>query len=108
MSSIGAVFDVASPETRTFPIPFVSQHLAETTAITLPDGIRIPQLPKPADIESPFGCYTSLYRTEGSTITVTRTLVLSATGPLIEPAQYPAFRQFARAVKRDLRTQLVY
>ncbi|WP_240766230.1 DUF3857 domain-containing protein [Paraburkholderia flava] len=107
-SNIGAVFDVASPETRTFAIPFVAQHLAETTAITLPDGIRIPQLPKPADIESPFGRYTSLYRTEGSTITVTRTLVLSASGPLIEPAQYPAFRQFARAVKRDLRTQLVY
>lgn len=107
-SSIASAFDQCEPDTRDYAIPVAGRRVAETTVITLPDGIRITHVPKPARVVSPLGRYTSGYRIEGRTVTVTRELDITPSGPLVEPDRYPAFKQLATQVKRDLRNQLVY
>ncbi|RKP51065.1 DUF3857 domain-containing protein [Trinickia fusca] len=108
LSGISTAFEQCAATTRDFGMPVVSRHVSETTIVTLPDGVTIANLPKPADIESPFGSYASKYTRDGRTVTVTRTLDLALPGPVLEPEQYPAFRKMGLAVMRDLGTQLVY
>jgi transglutaminase-like putative cysteine protease len=109
---INGAFDQAGPETRRYPIAVPGRQVTETSIITFPAGVSIPRLPAPVDIESSFGTYSASYsasyRAEGSTVTVVRDLRLKPSGPLITPAYYAEFRKMARAVKRDLRAQLVY
>ncbi|WP_240162758.1 DUF3857 domain-containing protein [Paraburkholderia sp. Cy-641] len=107
-SGISTAFETIMVDTRDFAMPFPGRHVTETTTITLPEGITVPRLPRPAEIRSPLGTYTSSYQTDGRTVTITRNLDISLPTALIEPAQYPAFQQFGRAVRRDLRTVLVY
>jgi hypothetical protein len=108
VSGIAAAFEQDGPETRDFAMPVANREVTETTIITLPDGIEVPQLPKPANVVSPLGTYSSSYVADGRTITVTRKLVISLAGPLVTPDQYREYRKMGRAVQRDLRTQLVY
>ncbi len=105
---ISGTFIAAGPDTRKFPIAVPGRHLTEISIITLPAAIRVPRLPKPVSVSLPLGTYTATYRANGATVTVTRDLWLTPPGPVITPADYPAFRKLGLAVKRDLRTQLVY
>ncbi|WP_244111288.1 DUF3857 domain-containing protein [Burkholderia gladioli] len=111
INGIASTFDAAGLETRQTSIAMAARHVVETTIVTLAPGVRVPRLPKPVAIDSPLGSYRASYRQDGSdgaVVTVTRDLLLKPAGPLITPADYPAFRKFALAVKRELRTQLVY
>ncbi|KGE06918.1 transglutaminase [Burkholderia gladioli] len=111
INGIASTFDAAGLETRQTSIAIAARHVVETTIVTLAPGVRVPRLPKPVAIDSPLGSYRASYRHDGSdgaVVTVTRDLLLKPSGPLITPADYPAFRKFALAVKRELRTQLVY
>jgi transglutaminase-like putative cysteine protease len=108
VSGIAAAFEQDGPETRDFAMPVANREVTETTIITLPNGIEVPQLPKPANVVSPLVTYSSSYVADGRTITVTRKLVISLAGPLVTPDQYREYRKMGRAVQRDLRTQLVY
>ena len=105
---ISEAFDQAGPETRRYPIAVPGRHVTETSIITFPAGVSIPRLPAPVDFESSFGTYSASYQADGSTVTVVRDLQLKPAGPLITPAYYAEFRKMARAVKRDMRAQLVY
>lgn len=107
-SHIGTMFELAASETRAFAMPMASRQVTETTIITFPAGISIPVLPKPADIRSRWGIYTSTYQADNQTITVTRKLEFNLEAALIQPGDYPEFRKMALAIKRNLRTQLVY
>lgn len=107
-SNIASTFEAFGPETRDFAMPLVSRNVSETIQINLPDNMKVPNLPKPADITSQFGSYRSSYAANGQTITVTRVLNIALPGPLLQPEQYPEFRKMALAVMHDLRTQLVY
>ncbi|REG60956.1 transglutaminase superfamily protein [Paraburkholderia sp. BL6669N2] len=107
-SNIGAVFEDAGLEHRQFAMPLAGRHVTETTTIVWPDGITIPKLPSPATIVSSLGTYTSAYHMSGQTVTVVRSLKMASSGALLHSDQYPEFRAMARAVKRDLRSQLVY
>ncbi|MCR1767323.1 DUF3857 domain-containing protein [Burkholderia glumae] len=108
LEGISGTFMAAGPSTRQFPIVVPARHLTEISIITLPASIRVPRLPQPVSVSSPLGTYTASYRAKGATVTVRRELWLAPPGPVITPADYPAFRKLALAVKRDLRTQLVY
>jgi transglutaminase-like putative cysteine protease len=107
-SNIGAAFEDAGPERRQFAMPIAGRHVTETTTIVWPDSITLPKLPSAATIVSSLGTYTSAYHMSGQTLTVVRSLKMAPSGALLHPDQYPEFRTMARAVKRDLRSQLVY
>lgn len=106
--NIASTFEAFGPEKRDFAIPFPSRHIAETTIITLPDGVTVSALPKPVNIVSRFGSYSSSYEANGHTVTVTRNLTISIQGPLVQPDQYPEVRKMGLTVARDLRSQLLY
>jgi hypothetical protein len=89
-------------------MPYVGRRIDETTIIVFPEHITIPQLPSPTRISSPLGAYISSFQASGQTVTVTRQLELRLAGPLLDPVDYQHFREMARKIKRDLRTQLVY
>ncbi|TCW84102.1 transglutaminase [Burkholderia sp. SRS-46] len=107
-SSIRAALEQAGLPARAQAMPYVGRQVDEITVIVFPDHIAIPQLPSATRISSPLGAYSSSYQASGQTITVTRQLALRLAGPLLEPAHYLHFREMARQIKRDLRTQLVY
>lgn len=107
-SGIRAALEQAGLPARAYAMPYVGRLIGETTIIVFPDHIAIPKLPSATRISSPLGAYSSSYQASGQTITVTRQLELRLAGPLLEPAHYIHFREMARKIKRDLRTQLVY
>lgn len=107
-SSIRAALEQAGLPARSHSMPYVGRLIDETTIIVFPEHIAIPQLPSPTRISSPLGAYVSCFQASGQTVTVTRQLELRLAGPLLEPADYQQFREMARKIKRDLRTQLVY
>jgi len=107
-NSIAASFANFAPEARVYAMPWVNKHVTETITIKLPDDVKVPNLPKPAKITSPYINYESSYAANGQSIVVTRTLDIDMPTPLVQPDEYPALRKVALAVTRDLRTQLVY
>ena len=107
-SNIASTFEEFAPESRDFAMPFLSRRVTQTTIITLPDSVKVANLPKPVKIVSPYGMYASSYVADGHSITVTRDLTISMQSVLVQPDQYLELRKLALAVTRDMRTQLVY
>ncbi|KVR41926.1 DUF3857 domain-containing transglutaminase family protein [Burkholderia multivorans] len=107
-SGIRAALEQAGLPARARAMPYAGRQVDEITIIVFPDHVAVPKLPSATQISSPLGAYSSSYEASGQTVTVTRQLALRLTGPLLEPAHYPHFREMARKIKRDLRTQLVY
>ena len=54
------------------------------------------------------GSYESKVKTEGSTVTINRVLILDMPEPLLKPEEYAEFRAFGQAVTKDLRSQFIY
>jgi len=108
ISDIAAAFESCGPESRDFPVPLIGRDVSETIVINLPDGVKVPNLPKSVNIASQFGTYQSTYAAVGQTITVTRKFDLTLPGPLLQPDQYPELRKMAQTVMHDLRAQLIY
>ena len=107
-NSIAASFANFAPETRAYAMPWLNKHVTETITVNLPDDVKVPNLPKPTKISSPYVNYESSYLLNGQSIVVTRTLDVDLPGPLVQPDQYADLRKVALQVTRDLRTQLVY
>jgi transglutaminase-like putative cysteine protease len=107
-SNIAAAFDIFGPETRTLPIVYAGRKVTEAVHISLPAGVKISALPRPTKLTSSFGHYESSYSAEEQTVTVRRNLEIRLSSPLVPPADYPALRNMALGVMRDLRSQLMY
>lgn len=107
-SGIAVAFAPFGPATRESPLIFLGRHISETVQIDLPSGVKVSALPRPVQITSSFGTYSSAYAQTGQSITVTRSLDLTTHSALVEAAQYPELRKMALAVKRDLSAQIVY
>lgn len=107
-SSISVAFEPFGPTTRQSPLVFFGRHISEKVEINLPNDVKVASLPKPVQITSPFGTYTSDYSQTGQSITVTRTLDITTHSSLIDVGQYSELRKMALAVKRDIATQFMY
>lgn len=108
LSNISDMFSIASVEKRNFPIAVLGGYFEEITKLRLPDNIAPKFLPKPTTYTGAFGNYESHYSLEANTLLVRRVLNLTLAKPVIAPELYPDFREMARAISRDLRTQIVY
>ncbi|WP_158939318.1 DUF3857 and transglutaminase domain-containing protein [Burkholderia sp. S171] len=107
-TNIATTFELVGPNRRRFPLLFSGRHISETTTINLPEIVTVSSLPKPANIASTFGTYTSSYTASGRIITVTRTLDITMHSPYVEPDQWGELRKMALAIKHDLAAQIVY
>lgn len=63
----------------------------------LPAGFSAPGLPAPVQLQTPFGSFTLQWTRQGDELVARRELVLRA--PRVQVAEYPAFRDFAAAVR---------
>ncbi|SDG23472.1 DUF3857 domain-containing protein [Paraburkholderia phenazinium] len=105
---IAGAFDAFGPATREFPLVFLGRHISESIELDLPDGLKVASLPKPVQIASSFGSYASSYSQTGNVITLTRSLDITVSSPVVEPKDYPELRKMALAIKRDSLAQIVY
>ncbi len=108
LTSIGwSLMPFGAPK-RDFPLPFPNRSQSETLVINLPQQVPITALPKPVNLVTPFGSYTSHYTQTQDSITVERHFKTNFKTPLIAPEDYPAVRDFALGVMKDLRGQVIY
>ena len=107
-TGIAATFELLGPEQRTLPMPLVGKRVQEVVTLQLPPGLKPATLPKDTTLAWAHGRYQAKVSLAGATLTVQRSLELTLPGPLLQPADYPAFRAFGQQVMRDLRAQIVY
>lgn len=94
---VGVLARYAQLPSRVHPLVIPSASL-ETTQITvtLPPNMASPATPGNLNLTSPFGTFHASYQVRGGQLILDRSILLGAN--YIEPAQYPAFRQFGQAV----------
>ncbi|MGH9505496.1 MAG: DUF3858 domain-containing protein, partial [Terriglobales bacterium] len=94
---VGVLARYAQLPSRVHPLVIPSASL-ETTQITvtLPPNLASPATPGNLNLTSPFGTFHASYQVRGGQLILDRSILLGAN--YIEPAQYPAFRQFGQAV----------
>lgn len=107
-TNIAAAFEQPGLSQRTLPVPLQGRRVEETITLQLPETFKPTALPSGVQLKWAHGSYESKVKTEGSTVTITRVLLLAMPGPLLLPQDYDEFSSFGQAVMRDLRAQLVY
>ena len=108
VTGIAATFELLGPEQRQLPMPLVGRRVEETVTLQWPAGLKPNALPKGTQLSWAHGRYESKVSLSGTSLTINRVLELDLPGPLLQPQDYPAFRNFGQQVMRDLRAQLVY
>jgi len=108
LSNIASLFKAFGPATRDYAMPMPGLRMTETTIVALPPDIEVSHLPNPVAISSPLGRYTSRYALLGSTVTITRELVTTTQGGLLQPEQYRELRKIMLEAMRDLHGQIAY
>ncbi|MEQ1631751.1 MAG: DUF3857 domain-containing protein [Planctomycetota bacterium] len=92
------LLQLATETERTTPLVLgVPRGDERTVAYRLPQGYRPASLPARVEQQSPFGNFSMSWRLQGDQIVVERKLALSK--PRVEPADYPAFRDFVAALR---------
>jgi Domain of Unknown Function with PDB structure (DUF3858) len=108
LSNIASLFQTVGPKTRDYAMPMPSLRMTERTIVALPPDVKVSNLPGAVAISSPLGNYTSRYALIGNTVTITRELVITTQGGLVQPEQYPQLRKLMLGAMRDLRSQITY
>jgi transglutaminase-like putative cysteine protease len=108
LSNIASLFKAFGPATRDYAMPMPGLRMTETTIVALPPDLKVSNLPNPVAISSPLGSYTSRYALLGNTVTITRELVITTQGGLLQPGQYPELRKLMLDTMRDLHGQIIY
>ena len=106
MERWGAVPDAMTAE-RTQPVvaapyPFEDR---DSLVVTLPEGYRVEAAAQPVALDTPFGSYRLSATVDGTTLRITRRLVLAQTR--LEAADFAAYRNFLERVATADRTRLV-
>ena len=84
---------------RTYPLVLGTPSSSRTRLrYRLPAGFAPTSLPEPTEIRSRFGSFSLTWSLDAGELVVDRALTYAT--PRIEPAEYPAFRDFAAAVDR--------
>lgn len=103
---LGLSRELASLSTRTLPLATGGTlSLHHLFKITLPQGARTDFRPPSADLKSPFGEYTLRASLKGSVLILERTVWIPF--QVIQPSQYPAFREFLAKIDEAEAGQLV-
>ena len=104
--SIRGLFPTFALERRTKAVPIDRCTREETVELTLPENVRVVDLPKNLSLRSPFGQFDSTWTLDGNRITVRRVLLFNHTGPTISPDEYLQLRSMMEGVAADVRAQV--
>jgi transglutaminase-like putative cysteine protease len=103
----GLASQVNQPE-RTFPMYCSGYEKVEITTLTLPDSVKVTQLPRPVNVQNEYGSYGATYEQNGQTIKVERRLSVETPRGLCPPEGYPLIRELGQVIGRDMRAQILY
>ena len=92
----------------TFPMLCLGGEKVQTTLLTLPDSVKVTQLPRPVNVQNAYGSYSATYEQNGQTIKVERRLVVKMPLGLCTPEVYPQIGEIGQSIGRDLRAQILY
>jgi transglutaminase-like putative cysteine protease len=92
----------------TFPMLCLGGEKVETTLLTLPDSVKVTQLPRPVNVQNAYGSYSATYEQNGQTIKVERRLVVKMPRGLCTPEVYPQIGELGQSIGRDFRAQILY
>jgi transglutaminase-like putative cysteine protease len=107
-SPIKDLADMVNQPEITFPMLCLGGEKVETTLLTLPDSIKVTQLPRPVNVQNSYGSYGATYEQNGQTIKVERRLTVKMPRGLCTPEVYPQIRELGQSVGRDMRAQILY
>ncbi len=97
--------EFAPLETRRHPLMLdVQGFRRDVTRIELEPGVTVTSLPEPVALENGFGRYELVARSAGDAVVVER--VVRVPAQRIEPYDYAAFREFARAIDEAERHEI--
>ncbi len=100
-------FGAGLPE-RKFPSYHSGYEKVEITLLTLPDSVKVTQLPKDVLVRNQYGNYTATYKQNEQTIKVERRLSVKTPRGLCPQEKYPLIRELGQAIGRDMRAQVLY
>lgn len=107
MTGLDTMTRFIGTEKRVFPVPCGESLREETTSILFPSGVKIAELPKPVNLQTPLGSYQASYTASDQQVTVKRTLDLNLPA-VCSGEQYSTLKGMLGEVSRDLRTQIAY
>jgi transglutaminase-like putative cysteine protease len=76
--------------------------------ITLPKDVKVLAMPRNAEIKGKYQTYKATYQQKDGTVTAVREIEDRTPGPVCAPAVAADYKKFAIAVRKELRTQLLY
>jgi transglutaminase-like putative cysteine protease len=76
--------------------------------INLPQDVKVLALPKNVEFNGKYQTYKATYQQKGSTVTAVREVEDRTPGPVCAPDVAADYKKFAVAVRKDLRSQLLY
>ncbi len=100
-------FGTNLPE-RKFPSYHSGYEKVEITSVTMPDSVKVTQLPRSVSVQNKYGSYKATYKQDGQTIKVERRLSVETPRGLCPPEEYPLIRELGQAIGRDTRAQILY
>jgi transglutaminase-like putative cysteine protease len=80
----------------------------EDYTLQLPKGLKVTSVPKNAVLKTAVGEYESTYTLQGQSLHVVRDMKTMLHSATCSPAQYAQVREFAQAIGKDLRAQVLY
>lgn len=76
--------------------------------ISLPKDVKVLAMPRNAEIRGKYQTYKASYQAKDGTVTAVREIEDRTPGPVCAPAVAADYKKFAIAVRKELRTQLLY
>jgi transglutaminase-like putative cysteine protease len=76
--------------------------------ISLPKDVKVLAMPRNAEIKGKYQTYRATYEAKDATVTAVREIEDRTPGPVCAPAVAADYKKFAIAVRKELRTQLLY
>ena len=76
--------------------------------IKLPKDVKVLAMPRNAEIKGKYQTYKATYQAKDGTVTAVREIEDRTPGPVCAPAVAADYKKFAIAVRKELRTQLLY
>ncbi len=94
-----------SAPSRKYAVSLVGWAYGETAGTKLPPGFVVEEIPKPVNLETPFGSYAASMEVRDGSLRFTRSLQLKAM--LVPAEQYASLRRFFESVRTSELTPVV-
>ncbi len=99
--------DVSQPDPTVDFVCSGGYSKSEVTII-LPKDVKVLAMPKNAEIKGKYQTYKATYQQKDGKVTAIREIEDETPGPVCAPAVAADYKKFAIAVRKELRTQLLY